>query len=105
MTRLLRFAVGMAAFAAPWSIPVHSQVPDAAQVLSAAREALGGDKKLSAVKSFTATGRTRQLRGNNLVPIVFEITCELPDKFVRTDEFPAQDSDPTTQGFNADELI
>lgn len=86
-------------------ITVRSQVPDAAQVLGAAREALGGEKKLSAVKTFTVTGRTRQLRGNNLVPIEFEIACELPDKFVRTDEFPAQDADPTTQGFNGDALL
>jgi hypothetical protein len=78
---------------------------DAAQVLAAAREALGGEKKLSAVKTFTATGRTRQVRGNNLVPIEFEINCAFPDKFVRTDEFPAQDADPTTLGFNGDDLI
>jgi hypothetical protein len=84
---------------------LRGQVPDAAQVLAATREALGGEKKLSAVRTFTATGRTRQLRGNNLVPIEFEISCELPDKFVRTDEFPAQDADPTTQGFNGDALL
>jgi hypothetical protein len=44
----------------------------------------------------------RQIRGNNLVPIEFEINCELPDKFVRKDEIPAQDTDPTTRGFNGD---
>jgi hypothetical protein len=81
------------------------QTPDAAQVMSSAREALGGEKKLSAVRTFTATGRTRQIRGNNLVPIEFEINCELPDKFVRKDEIPAQDTDPTTRGFNGDTLI
>ena len=85
--------------------PVSGQTRDAAQVLAAAREALGGEARLSAVKTFTATGRTRQLRGNNLVPIEFEIVCELPDKFVRTDEFPAQDTDATTVGFAGDELI
>jgi hypothetical protein len=81
------------------------QTPDAAQVMASAREALGGEKKLSAVRSFVATGRTRQIRGNNLVPIEFEINCELPDKFVRKDEIPAQDTDPTTRGFNGDTLI
>src|SRR5258708_37372829 len=79
-------------------VTLRGQGPDAAPVLGAAREALGGEKKLSAVRSFTATGRTRQLRGNNLVPIEFEINCELPDKCVRTDEFPAQDAGPVTQG-------
>src|SRR5882724_9113783 len=84
---------------------LRGQTPEASQVLGAARDALGGEKKLSAVRSFIATGRTRQLRGNNLVPIEFEISCELPDKCVRTDEFPAQDADPTTQGFNGDTLL
>jgi hypothetical protein len=103
--RVLRVAPIVAALAAALLVTVHGQVPDATQVLSATRAALGGEAKLSAVKSFTATGRTRQLRGNNLVPIEFEINVELPDKFVRIDEFPAQDADPTTQGFNGDALI
>jgi hypothetical protein len=73
--------------------------------MAAAREALGGEARLSAVKSIVATGRTRQIRGDNLVPIEFEITCELPDKYVRKDEIPAQESGPTSIGFNAEELI
>jgi hypothetical protein len=79
--------------------------PDAASILAAAREALGGEKKLSAVKTFVATGRTRQVRGINLVPIEFEMYCELPDKFVRVYEIPAQESGPTSTGFNLDALI
>ena len=78
---------------------------DPSTVLSAAREALGGEKRLSAVKSFTANGRTQQVRGDNLVPIEFEISCELPDKYIRRDEIPAQESGPTTIGFNGDALI
>ena len=70
--------------------------PDAAAVLAAAREALGGEKKLAAVKTLVTTGRTRQVRGDNLVPIEFEIVVELPDKYVRKDEVPAQESGPTT---------
>jgi hypothetical protein len=77
--------------------------PDA--VLSRARQALGGDAKLSAVKSFVATGRTRQVRGEMLVPIEFEIDCELPDKYVRRDEIPVQESGPTSAGFNGDGLV
>ena len=71
-----------------------AQPRDAASVLAAARQALGGEAKLSAVKSFTAVGRTRQVRGDNLVPIEFEIFVELPDKYVRKDEVPAQESGP-----------
>jgi hypothetical protein len=96
----------VAALIAVSSVPVLlGQTPDATQIMASAREALGGEKKLSAVRSFVATGRTRQVRGNNLVPIEFEINCELPDKFVRKDEIPAQDTDPTTRGFNGDTLI
>jgi hypothetical protein len=80
-------------------------VDAAAPVLAAAREALGGDTKLSAVSTMTATGRTRQVRGDNLVPIEFEILMQLPDKYVRRDEIPAQESGPTTVGFNGDELL
>jgi hypothetical protein len=74
-------------------------------VLAAARQALGGEKKLAAVKSFTATGRTRQVRGENLVPIEFEIFVELPDKYLRKDEIPAQESGPTASGFTGEELL
>jgi hypothetical protein len=94
-----------AALATSFAAALLGQAPDAAQVIASAREALGGEKKLSAVRSFTATGRTRQVRGNNLVPIEFEIACELPDRFVRKDEIPAQDIDPTTRGFSGDTLI
>lgn len=78
---------------------------DGSQVLAAAREALGGEARLAGVKSFVATGRTRQVRGENLLPIEFEIVSELPDKFVRKDEIPAQESGPTSTGFNGEELI
>lgn len=86
-------------------VTLHGQPVDAPQVLAAARAALGGEQKLSAVRTFTATGRTRQVRGNNLVPIEFDISCELPDKFARTDEYPAQDAEPTTIGFIGDAFI
>lgn len=79
--------------------------PDVARVLAAARDALGGEDRLSAVRNFVATGRTRQVRGDNLVPIEFEILCELPEKYVRKDEIPAQESGPTSLGFNGEELI
>src|SRR5438105_10932776 len=79
--------------------------PDPAAILAASRDALGGEKKLSSVKTIVATGRTQQVRGNNLVPIEFEINIELPDKYVRKDEIPAQESAPSTAGFNGEALI
>ncbi len=82
-----------------------AQSGNADAVMAAARAALGGDAKISAVKTFIATGRTRQVRGENLVPIEFEIQAELPDKYSRRDEFPAQDAGPVTAGFVADALV
>jgi hypothetical protein len=77
----------------------------AAKVLADARAALGGETKLAAVRSFTTTGRTQRVQGDNLVPIEFEILVELPDKYLRKDEIPAQESDPTTTGFNGGALL
>jgi hypothetical protein len=79
-------------------------VDRAAAILAEARQALGGEA-LAAVKTIVATGRTRRVRGNNLQPIEFEMSIELPDKYVRTDEFPAEATDPTTTGFNGEQLI
>src|SRR5947207_15699535 len=112
-------SIATAWVAASVLVLAHAQAPPAGQparpdaaaaaaadaTLAATRAALGGEKKLAAVKTIVATGRTRQVRGENLVPIEFEIAMELPDKYVRKDEIPAQESDPTTAGFNGAELI
>jgi hypothetical protein len=88
---------------------LHAQAPaptgDAQTVMAAAREALGNDKRIATVKTIVATGRTRQVQGDNLVPIEFEINIELPDKYVRTDEIPARESGPTSRGFSGAQLI
>ena len=93
------------AFAASAAVLAQGAPPDPAAILTAARDALGGEKALSAVKTIVATGRTQQVRGNNLVPIEFEIDVELPDKYVRKDEVPAQESGPSAAGFNGETLI
>jgi hypothetical protein len=86
-------------------LPTSAPAKDPAAILAAARQALGGDKKIAAVTSFSATGRTQQVRGENLVPIEFEISVELPDKYLRKDEIPAQESGPNASGFNGDALL
>lgn len=88
-----------------WASHAYAQTVDAAQVLAASRAALGGDARIAAVKTFVVTGRTRQVQGDNLVPIEFEIQSELPDKYSRRDEIPARDTGPTTTGFNGDKLV
>jgi hypothetical protein len=82
-----------------------SQAKNPAAILAAARQALGGEARIDAIKTIVASGRTRQVRGENLVPIEFEISIELPDKYLRRDEIPAQESGPNASGFNGDELL
>lgn len=84
---------------------LRAQTPDTAVVLSKARDALGGEKKLTSITTVVATGQTRQIRGDNLIPIEFEINIELPDRYSRRDETPAVESGYTTTGFNGDGLI
>ena len=100
----LTLLAGVVAFAqTPVPAPVTSG--EAAVVLNAAREALGGEKRISSIKTIVASGATRQLQGDNLVPILFEIFIELPDKYLRTDEIPARESGPNSRGFNGDAML
>jgi hypothetical protein len=84
--------------------PSAAALERGAQVLADARTALGGEK-LASLTSIVATGQTRRVRGDNLVPIEFEIAIQLPDKYVRKDEVPAEESDPTSTGFAGTEII
>jgi hypothetical protein len=102
---LSMFVLGTLAAPAGQATPApQAPVDDASAILGAARGALGGEKLLS-IKTVVIQGRTRQIQGDNLVPIEFEISCELPDRCVRRDEVPARESGPTTIGFIGDELI
>lgn len=95
-------APGQAAPAA--TPPSPASVERANGILAAARAAMGGPS-LENVRSLTASGRTKRLRGNNLVPIEFELGIEFPDKYFRKDEFPAEETDPTSVGFNGWSLV
>ena len=98
------FVAVAATYAQPPAAPTPESIRRAGEVIAAARKAIGGDK-LDAVKTVVATGRSRRVRGENLVPIEFEILLEFPDKYVRVDESPAEDTDLTSLGFNGDALI
>jgi len=82
----------------------QAAIDKAAPILAAARQALGGDQ-LAAIKTLAARGQTRRLRGNNLVPILFEMDLEFPDKYLRKDESPFDNSEPTSLGFNGGDLL
>ena len=87
------------------AVTAAEQVQDALSVLIKAREALGGEKRLTAIRTIVAQGQTRQVRGESLIPIVFEINIELPGKYSRRDETPAVESGYSTSGFAGDDLI
>lgn len=90
---------------------VRTQEPsDAQRVLAAARQALGGDAALAAVRSFTVGGSEKMNLGNVVLDQALTIDCELPDKFLREriirSQGPAGPMEITHRdGFNGDDLI
>jgi len=105
-TRITAVMVGLSVSVVLAGRALAGQAPtDATPILTKAREALGGEKKLASIKTIVASGQTRQIRGENLIPIVFEINIELPAKYSRRDETPAVESGYTTTGFSSDDLI
>lgn len=87
---------------------VFAQGGDVNAVLTGAREALGGDKKLDAVKTLTMAGRS--LRTNptgTSTESEFEVAIELPDKYFRRDAVVNMGtmSIYRTSGFNGDGVI
>jgi hypothetical protein len=82
------------------------QVGDVDKMLSEARTALGGEKRLAALKTFTATGQSTRVAGDRSFPAAdVEITFELPDRFVRTEPMGPGGGIIRTSGFNGDALI
>jgi hypothetical protein len=78
-------------------------------VLAKARDALGGEDRLSAIHSFVIRGAIVSGTGYTKEYGSFEISCELPDKFVLNRDL-GRASDPSTHetsrlGFNGDHGI
>jgi len=76
----------------------------AREVLDATRQTLGVSR-LASTSTITARGSSKRVRGNNLVPIEFEMSIGLPDKYVRKEESPAEETDPQSIGFNGATFI
>lgn len=87
---------------------VVGQGQDASKVLSLVREALGGDKKLAAVKTLAVAGRSARVNGESTAPPTdFEIAMELPDKYMKKEVVATIGTSTIarTTGFNGDGLI
>jgi hypothetical protein len=85
-----------------------SQPGDVTKVLADARAALGGEKKLVAVKTVAANGQSTRVSGQtSSPPSDVEMAFDLPDKFMKKD-VAGTNNDLVimrTTGFNGDQLI
>jgi hypothetical protein len=87
---------------------VSAQGGDVNKILADARVALGGDKKLDAVKTLTMAGRSlRTTSSGTTNESEFELSIELPDKYMRRDAVVNMGnmSIYRMSGFNGDGLI
>lgn len=77
-TRLL---VGTGAVVMAAGAVLFAQGGDAAKVMADMRKALGGEQKLAAVKSLSATGKAQRAMGETSMGGDYELMLETPDKF------------------------
>lgn len=84
------------------------QTGDANKVLADARAALGGEKKLAALKTLAASGQSSRVMGETSTPPSdIELAFELPDKFMKKDVLANLGgmNITRTSGFNGDTPI
>jgi hypothetical protein len=106
MLKTIRLLALAAAVAAP--ALVAGQGGDADKILAAARQALGGEKKLEAVKSLAIEGRSLRISpAGTSTESDFEVAIELPDRFMRRDAVVNMGnmSIYRNSGFNGEGLI
>ena len=76
----------------------------AAEVLAAARKAIG-DKKLDALKTLAVEAQVQRNVGATQLTTDTEILLELPDRYLRADTSSGPMSGGFTSGFNGDKVI
>jgi len=87
---------------------LSAQGGDMDKILAAARQALGGEKKLDAVKSLAIEGRAMRIRPDGTsTESDFEVAIELPDRFMRREVVVNMGnmSIYRNSGFNGDGVI
>lgn len=105
MKRALQFVI-VAVLAA--ETLVIGQGPEVGKILAEVREALGGDQKLTSVKTLAVTGRSTRVTGEtSAAPTDFEFAVELPDKFMKKDVVAVLGAMTIarTTGFNGEAVI
>ncbi len=87
------------------SMPAPALAQDkAAEVLAAARLAIGGDK-VANLKSFSVKGRMARNIGDRRMTSELEILVEAPDKYVRIEDITAPMARTMTTGFSGEKAI
>jgi hypothetical protein len=77
-----------------------------AEVLSEARKAIGGEARLSAVKTIVATGKSQRQMGQMQTSGELEVAIALPDRYVRTQVDNIMGNSVTREeGFNGSTLL
>jgi hypothetical protein len=107
MSLSTRFLVGTGAVVMAAGAVLFAQGGDAAKVMADMRQALGGEQKLAAVKSLSATGKSQRAMGETSSGGDYELMLETPDKFF-TKQVMAQTPIGAVSakvGFNGDGLI
>lgn len=84
----------------------QAPAPDgkAAEVLAAARKAIG-DKKLDSMKGFNVQATQQRNMGSMQMSTEVDILMEMPDKYVRSDVSTGMLNMSVTSGFNGDRTI
>jgi hypothetical protein len=84
----------------------RTQEADSTKLLAEVRQALGGERALAAVTSFSLEGLGKVASRDRIFTYTLQISCQLPDKFVvvRTQASPGMNV-TERDGFNQDEAI
>jgi hypothetical protein len=82
--------------------PATGQQDKAAEVMAAARKAIGG-KKLESMKGFSVQAKVQRNMGNMQIATESEFLLEMPDKYLRSDAMTGGPMNVSTaMGFNGD---
>jgi hypothetical protein len=88
------------------AVTMSARADKSAEVLAAARKALGGEEKLNAVRTIVATGKSQRQMGERQIDGDIEIAIALPDRYLRTQVDSIMGSSVTReQGFNGSALL
>ena len=83
MRRMVMSALALA-MVVPGVITARAASDKSAEVLSEARKAIGGEARLTAVKTIVATGKSQRQVGERQMAGDIEIAIALPDRYLRT---------------------